>query len=1246
MKTVLLGVVFLCSLSAARADCELGEQPISLIRWSGVVRSPGFEKRMYPNYQNCTWNIRVNSGSRINMTFTQFDLEVGRFINADPRDKKNTCTDYVRITDGSDVLFQGCGKQGTEGLLSNSNEVTINFVTDESGQPPGFSLQYTGVPSDEISEDTFIETPGYPDYPPRDQIFEWKIAPKENAITIVRGIAFNDSLPWCGDSPVTAINEENEVWNKELCLADYALFSPGNITLVYNATADTNPWVGRLQVIYKPGRPSCSNMCDNSTDNLKTCLDPRDLTGRMYTCICEEKYAGKHCEVAKSTLEPCYSTPCQHNGSCTEVDHSYQCGCLEGYTGKNCETDIDFCNGVACQNGGTCVDGTDQFQCACVTGYRGQLCEIDINECEVSPCQHEGTCENKIGSYSCTCAKGYKGNQCELPYDDCDWEPCYHGGTCLEEKDGFHCACTPEYTGRKCSIPIDSAHCLEDQDRTFGSGLTWQDTLADRVDIVSCPPGIIGNATRKCVHDSSTPTGGRWTRPDLGECVSPRIMEINELAKALQDSRTVDSAAIEDVTRRLANATSVVRDHQGAQLYPGDLVFATGIVRIVSIAVTTAHDLSDQLQSIADLYGDAVDNIVDPETIIIWRNTKTSMIGEKMTSLLESTEALAENLMMHQFRRRRSVNSITSNDPLVVTSRNLEFRVTSVQKGVNVTHLPAFAGSADSSFIELPSTVADIASGNTDGSSFNIYYAKFRSVATLLSLKEDRHNGSEPGTVGVVNSDVISSRVLGVPETSFRSLDQPVIVTFSLKNTTLRGNLTEYCVFMNMTALSDKTRWSRDGCQLKSFNGSHVTCHCYHLTNFAILMDVYGTSEQLDDSNSLVLSYISYIGGSLSILGCLATIIVFQYFRLRSDRVRIHEQLAACIICVQAVFLIGFSRTENSATPTWACKTVAILLHYFLTAMFCWMLVEGIHLYVALVKVFKRGSHIKKYVAIGWGVPLVIVGISVGVFYHSYGTNKICWLNNEMLLVCFVPTVGLVVVINTVILCMVLRVMLRSLHSSAKVASSKEEKSGLWMSLKAAAVLLPLLGLTWMLGFLAVDVPGTEVLGYVFTYLFTICNSFQGVVFFLFHCLLNSDVHSAYDRRYKKRKRLTTMTSNDITTLRRKKSSSDNDTYVAEPSTVKTSMDKNFDISFVARKDSRTYPDEQMQLERQHSNFDDYDVSDTEKIWRRSSVDQDMRYDSFPRHFRQIGTYNAGFPNANDMESAFDGPPGSTVKFH
>ena len=46
---------------------------------------------------------------------------------------------------------------------------------------------------------------------------------------------------------------------------------------------------------------------------------------------------------------------------------------------------------------------------------------------------------------------------------------------------------------------------------------------------------------------------------------------------------------------------------------------------------------------------------------------------------------------------------------------------------------------------------------------------------------------------------------------------------------------------------------------------------------------------------------------------------------------------------------------------------MAVLLHYSLTAMFCWMLVEGIHLYLSLIIVFRRRNHFVKYLFIGWG---------------------------------------------------------------------------------------------------------------------------------------------------------------------------------------------------------------------------------------------------------------------------------------
>ena len=51
----------------------------------------------------------------------------------------------------------------------------------------------------------------------------------------------------------------------------------------------------------------------------------------------------------------------------------------------------------------------------------------------------------------------------------------------------------------------------------------------------------------------------------------------------------------------------------------------------------------------------------------------------------------------------------------------------------------------------------------------------------------------------------------------------------------------------------------------------------------------------------------------------------------------------------------------------YVCMGIAIALHYFLLAMFCWMLIEGFHLYVMLVRVFNKHDNFKKYLAAGWG---------------------------------------------------------------------------------------------------------------------------------------------------------------------------------------------------------------------------------------------------------------------------------------
>ena len=50
-----------------------------------------------------------------------------------------------------------------------------------------------------------------------------------------------------------------------------------------------------------------------------------------------------------------------------------------------------------------------------------------------------------------------------------------------------------------------------------------------------------------------------------------------------------------------------------------------------------------------------------------------------------------------------------------------------------------------------------------------------------------------------------------------------------------------------------------------------------------------------------------------------------------------------------------------------ACVAVAALLQYFLLAAFCWMFVEGIYLYLFVVKVYNIVENMRVYQAISWG---------------------------------------------------------------------------------------------------------------------------------------------------------------------------------------------------------------------------------------------------------------------------------------
>ena len=64
------------------------------------------------------------------------------------------------------------------------------------------------------------------------------------------------------------------------------------------------------------------------------------------------------------------------------------------------------------------------------------------------------------------------------------------------------------------------------------------------------------------------------------------------------------------------------------------------------------------------------------------------------------------------------------------------------------------------------------------------------------------------------------------------------------------------------------------------------------------------------------------------------------------------------------------------------CTIMAALLHYFLLALFCWMLCEGVLLYILLVKVFGGGADdkVKYFYLLGWGKSVCCLPIFSFIF--------------------------------------------------------------------------------------------------------------------------------------------------------------------------------------------------------------------------------------------------------------------------
>lgn len=250
------------------------------------------------------------------------------------------------------------------------------------------------------------------------------------------------------------------------------------------------------------------------------------------------------------------------------------------------------------------------------------------------------------------------------------------------------------------------------------------------------------------------------------------------------------------------------------------------------------------------------------------------------------------------------------------------------------------------------------------------------------------------------------------------------------------------------------------------------------------------------------MTILTYVGLILSLIGIILTIVLYALLTdVNQPLSQVRLSLAASLGLGQIMFLAGMNATQDKGI----CVAVAALMQYFFMSAFFWMLVEGIYLYLFVVKVYNIDERMALYHACSWGLPAVLVSISLIIAsareeIDSFISKEYCWLShaNHSIWI-FAVYVGVVEVLNLLILARVIK--------EISAIQSAPENHQIGLCIKTCVVMIPLLGITWLFGILS-------AFHKAFAYVFTIFSSTQGFLIFLLHCVRHTQIREWSNRKF------------------------------------------------------------------------------------------------------------------------------------
>ncbi|NXX20447.1 AGRG1 protein, partial [Podargus strigoides] len=352
------------------------------------------------------------------------------------------------------------------------------------------------------------------------------------------------------------------------------------------------------------------------------------------------------------------------------------------------------------------------------------------------------------------------------------------------------------------------------------------------------------------------------------------------------------------------------------------------------------------------------------------------------------------------------------------------------------------------------------------------------------------------------SSQILGDKVIGISlvDMVVANLSDPVVFTFF--HDQLPRNVTPLCVF-----------WQEDPtgeCSCTWVPSSPTTnltlpSHHYIMSLSTSSTHLLNTSRDGDSPTAL---------GSL--FQCLTTLSVKIFFLISSlpapyfsrskqrDQImsmHIHMNLLGAIFLLDVTFLISEHLASSSSEAV--CRAGGLFLHFSLLSCLTWMGIEGYNLYRLVIEVFNayHDRFLLKLCLLGWGLPFFCVTLIFLASWSNYGpfsipvyefvggksTNAtICWITSPLIHnVVNLGFFSLVFLFNSVMLGAMVREILRQ--------NKKGHKLKHVLALFGLSILL---GIPWALIFFSFT---SGVFRLVSLYIFTIINSLQGFLIFLWY---------------------------------------------------------------------------------------------------------------------------------------------------